>query len=59
MKLYLTGSKLKEGIIFLIISYGGSAKALVYEAIEASDEGDFEKAQSLLEEANASFKVAA
>lgn len=58
MELYLTGSKLKEDIIFSIISYGGDAKALAYEVIEASDEGDFEKAQSLLEEADASLKVA-
>lgn len=47
-----------EDIIFSIISYGGDAKALAYEAIEASDEGDFEKAQTLLEEADASLMVA-
>jgi len=47
-----------EDIIFSIISYGGDAKALAYEAIEASDQGDFEKAQSLLDEADASLKVA-
>lgn len=34
-----------EDIIFSIISYGGDAKALAYEAIEASESGDFEKAQ--------------
>lgn len=41
-----------EDIIFSIISYGGDAKALAYEAIEASDLGDFDKAQSLLDEAD-------
>lgn len=47
-----------EDIIFSIISYGGDAKALAYEAIEASESGDFEKAQSLLAEADESLKVA-
>lgn len=47
-----------EDIIFSIISYGGDAKALSYEAIEASDEGDFEKAEDLLKEADESLKVA-
>ena len=47
-----------EDIIFSIIPYGGDAKALAYEAIEASDLGDFDKAQSLLDEADESLKVA-
>lgn len=41
-----------EQIIFEIISYGGTAKAIVYEAIEAAQNGDFVKAEELLKEAD-------
>ena len=34
-----------ELIIFEIISNGGNAKALVYEAMEESEKGNFEEAQ--------------
>ena len=41
-----------EQIIFEIISYGGTAKGISYEAIAAAQEGDFEKAEELLKEAD-------
>ena len=33
-----------EGIIFEIISQGGTAKGLAYEALMAAEKGDFDKA---------------
>lgn len=39
-----------EEIIFELIANGGTAKSLAYEAIHASEEDDFDKAESLLEE---------
>ena len=41
-----------ELIVFEIISNGGNAKALVYEAIEASENGNFKEARELLNEAD-------
>ena len=41
-----------ELIVFAIISNGGNAKALVYEAIEASENGNFKEARDLLNEAD-------
>ncbi|MDB1934540.1 PTS lactose/cellobiose transporter subunit IIA [Clostridium tertium] len=41
-----------EVIIFEIISQGGTAKGLAYEALAAAEEGDFDKAEELLKEAN-------
>ena len=41
-----------ELIVFEIISNGGNAKALVYEAIEASEKGKFKEARELLNEAD-------
>lgn len=41
-----------ETIIFEIISNAGTAKGIVYEAIQASTEGDFQKAKELLKEAD-------
>ena len=41
-----------ELIVFEIISNGGNAKALVYEAIEASENGKFNEARELLNEAD-------
>ena len=41
-----------ELIVFEIISNGGNAKALVYEAIEASENGMFKEARELLNEAD-------
>ncbi len=41
-----------EVIIFEIISNGGNAKGLVYEAISASENGEFDKADELLKEAD-------
>ena len=41
-----------ELIVFEIISNGGNAKALVYEAIEASKNGNFKEARDLLNEAD-------
>lgn len=41
-----------ELIIFEIISNGGNAKALVYEAMELSEQGKFTEAKAILEEAD-------
>ena len=41
-----------EMIIFEIISNGGTAKGLSYEAIASAEEGNFEKADELLKEAD-------
>lgn len=41
-----------ELIVFEIISNGGNAKALVYKAIEASENGNFKEARDLLNEAD-------
>ena len=41
-----------EMIIFEIISNGGNAKGLVYEAIAAAENKEFDKAESLLKEAD-------
>ena len=42
-----------EGIIFEIISQGGTAKGLAYEALMAAERGDFNKAGELMKEADA------
>ncbi|MFV0551640.1 MAG: PTS lactose/cellobiose transporter subunit IIA [Anaerorhabdus sp.] len=41
-----------EMIIFEIINYGGTAKGLAYEALEAAEQGDYEKAEQLLKESD-------
>lgn len=41
-----------EQIIFEIISNGGNAKGLAYEAIQESEKGNFDKAEELLKEAD-------
>lgn len=41
-----------ELIIFDIINYGGTAKALAYEALDAAEKGDFETAEQLLKESD-------
>ena len=41
-----------ELIIFEIISTGGTAKGLAYEALKAAENGDFEEAERLLKEAD-------
>ncbi|MCI6272678.1 MAG: PTS lactose/cellobiose transporter subunit IIA [Erysipelotrichaceae bacterium] len=41
-----------ETIIFEIISNGGTAKGLVYEAINESSKGNYEQAENLLKEAD-------
>ena len=40
-----------EKIVFEILSNGGNAKGLAYEAIACSEEGKFDQAESLLKEA--------
>ena len=47
-----------ELIVFEIISKGGTAKGLVYEALTKSEEGDFDKAQQLLHLADQELKEA-
>lgn len=41
-----------ELIVFEIISQGGTAKGLAYEALAAAEEGDYEKSEALLKEAD-------
>ena len=41
-----------ETIIFGILSNGGNAKGLAYEAITCSEEGNFKQAENLLKEAD-------
>lgn len=41
-----------ELVIFEIINHAGTAKGLAYEALVAAEEGDFERAESLLKEAD-------
>lgn len=41
-----------EMIIFEIISNGGTAKGLVYEAIKCSEKGEYDHAEELLKEAD-------
>lgn len=41
-----------EMIVFDIINNGGSAKGLAYEALEAAENGDYEKSEQLLQEAD-------
>lgn len=41
-----------EVIIFEIISHGGTAKGMAYEALAAAEKGNFEEAESLLKEAD-------
>jgi len=41
-----------ELIIFEIISQGGNAKGLAYEALAAAEQGDYDKADELLKEAD-------
>lgn len=44
--------------IFEIISHGGNAKALAYEALTKAHEGDFAQADSLIEEAHTELNKA-
>ena len=47
-----------ELIIFEIISTGGTAKGLAYEALKAAENGDFEEAEKLLKEADEALNQA-
>ena len=47
-----------EVIIFEIISQGGTAKGLAYEALEAAENGDFKKAEELLKESDECLREA-
>ncbi|MGT2933414.1 PTS lactose/cellobiose transporter subunit IIA [Streptococcus catagoni] len=47
-----------ELLIFTIISRGGNAKGLAYEAISEAEKGNFEKAEQLLKEADSELKEA-
>lgn len=42
----------RETEIFTIISYGGDAKAIAYEALEIAQNGDFDLAKQKIKEAN-------
>ncbi|MGL5541677.1 MAG: PTS lactose/cellobiose transporter subunit IIA [Erysipelotrichaceae bacterium] len=41
-----------EMVIFEIINYGGTAKGLAYEALDAVEKGDYELANQLMKEAD-------
>lgn len=41
-----------ELVIFEIIANGGNAKALVFDAVKAAEEGKFEEADALMKEAD-------
>lgn len=41
----------QEVAIFTIISHGGNAKSLAYEALTAAEDNNFEKASTLMKEA--------
>jgi cellobiose PTS system EIIA component len=41
-----------EEVIFGIINYGGNAKGLAYEALEAAENGDFDTSDRLMKEAD-------
>lgn len=41
-----------ESIIFSLISLGGNAKGLAYEALEAAENQEYSKAEELLKEAD-------
>lgn len=47
-----------EVIILEIISQGGTAKGLAYEALEAAENGDFKKAEELLKESDECLREA-
>lgn len=55
---YKTGGGTMEEIVFEIIANGGDAKALSYEAISEAEKGNYDQAEELLKEADASLKVA-
>lgn len=41
-----------EFVVFEIISHAGTAKGLAYEALQAAEAGDYEKAKQMLDEAD-------
>ncbi|MEH7034675.1 PTS lactose/cellobiose transporter subunit IIA [Priestia megaterium] len=45
------GTTKNEMEIFEIISHGGNARGLAYEALQAAEEFDFEKAEDLIKQA--------
>lgn len=47
-----------EGVIFGIITHAGNARGLAFEALQAAEQGDFAKAQTLMEEAEADIREA-
>lgn len=47
-----------EEIIFDIILHGGNARGEAYEALKAAENGDFERAKELLEEAEKEIRIA-
>ena len=44
--------------IFEIISHGGNARGLAYEALAAAEEFDFDKAEDLIKQAEAELNLA-
>ncbi|WP_035571579.1 PTS lactose/cellobiose transporter subunit IIA [Halonatronum saccharophilum] len=44
-----------DKIAFQITLHGGNSKDLAYDALKAAKEGDFDKAENLLEEADKEF----
>ncbi|WP_163101486.1 PTS lactose/cellobiose transporter subunit IIA [Peribacillus alkalitolerans] len=47
-----------EMAVFEIISFGGNAKSLFYEALNAAENNDFDKAEELMKEGSAELNKA-
>ncbi|MEH6992837.1 PTS lactose/cellobiose transporter subunit IIA [Neobacillus drentensis] len=55
----MTTEAMKNEIeIFEIISHGGNARGLAYEALEAAEAFDFEKAEALIKQAEEELNLA-
>jgi PTS system cellobiose-specific IIA component len=47
-----------EAVIFGIITHAGNARGLAYEALQAAEQGDFAKAQTLMSDAEEDIRQA-
>ncbi len=48
----------QENDIFELIAHGGNARSLAYEALEAAEASDFEKAQEIMQNAQDELNLA-
>lgn len=44
-----------EQIVFKLVLHAGNARGIAYEALDAAEEGDFEKADELLDQSEEEF----